>query len=265
MSNGSLETLLHNNAEDRESTNLNLNFIQRVNIALDLAFALDYLHNDLEEAVVHCDIKPSNVLLDDDMVAHLGDFGLARLIHGATSRSSSGQGSSFAIKGTVGYIPPEYGGGGSVSREGDMYSYGILLLEMLAGKRPTDSMFGEGLNLRSFCNMATAEGIIEIVNSRLLIPIDEQDQGRRVITRKQNMEDTIGECLVLFARIGIACSEESPSHRMGIKDVIVELHAIKQKLLCCFHKDELLSLIGFIRVGLLCKYPFVALYELLCV
>ncbi|MED6187534.1 hypothetical protein PIB30_077333 [Stylosanthes scabra] len=232
MPNGSLETLLHNTIEDDESTNPSLNLIQRVNIALDVAFALDYLHNDSgEEAIVHCDVKPSNVLLDDEFVAHLGDFGIAKLIHGAASHSSSNQASSSAVKGTIGYIPPEYGGGGSVSTEGDMYSYGILLLEMLTAKRPTDTMFGEGLNLRNFCNMATAEGIIEIVDSRLLIPIDEQDQGRRVITRQQNMEDTISECLVSFARIGIACSEKSPSQRMGIKDVIMELHAIKQKLL----------------------------------
>ncbi|MED6136362.1 hypothetical protein PIB30_055480 [Stylosanthes scabra] len=232
MPNGSLETLLHNTIEDDESTNASLNLLQRVNIALDVAFALDYLHNDSgEEAIVHCDVKPSNVLLDDEVVAHLGDFGLARLINDVTSHSSNNQASSSAIRGTIGYIPPEYGGGGSVSREGDMYSYEILLLEMLTAKKPTDRMFGEGLNLRNFCNMATAEGIIEIVDSRLLIPIDEQDQGRRVITRQQNMEDTIPECLVSFARIGIACSEESPSQRMGIKDVIMELHAIKQNLL----------------------------------
>ncbi|MED6128204.1 hypothetical protein PIB30_095328 [Stylosanthes scabra] len=127
MSNGSLETLLHNNIEDSESTNPSLNLIQRVNIALDVAFALDYLHNDSSEGVVHCDIKPSNVLLDDDMVAHLGDFGLARLIHDATSHSN------------------KHGAGGSVSIERDMYNYGILLLEMITGKKPTDSMFGEYL------------------------------------------------------------------------------------------------------------------------
>jgi len=55
-----------------------------VDISLDIAYALDYLHNDVDQAVGHCDVKPSNVLLDDDIVAHLGDFGLARLIHGAT-------------------------------------------------------------------------------------------------------------------------------------------------------------------------------------
>ncbi|MED6198526.1 hypothetical protein PIB30_067181 [Stylosanthes scabra] len=194
MSNGSLETLLHNNTEDSESTNLCLNLIQR----------------------------PSNVLLDDDIVAHLGDFGLARLVH-----SSSNQASSSAIKGTIGYIPPEYGAGSSVSIEGDMYSYGILLLEMITGKKPTDSMFGEGVSLHMFGNMAILERITEIVDSRLLIPWSIDKQERRV-TRQQNME----ECVASFARIGVACSQEIPNQRMSIKDVITELHAIKQKLSC---------------------------------
>ncbi|KAL4299235.1 hypothetical protein HN51_049976 [Arachis hypogaea] len=224
MPNGSLESLLHNNIEDSESTNRSLNLMQRVNIALDVAFALDYLHNDSEEAVVHCDVKPSNVLLDDDIVAHLGDFGLARLLHGhATSYTSSNQASSSVIKGTIGYLPPEYGAGGSVSPQGDIYSYGILLLEILTGKRPTDGMFGEDLSLHKFCKLAIPEGITEIVDSRLITPFDE---GERRITQQKNME-----CLVSFARIGVACSEEFPTQRMNIKDVIMELHAIKQKLL----------------------------------
>ncbi|XLS64326.1 hypothetical protein HN51_024300, partial [Arachis hypogaea] len=122
MPNGSLETLLHHTIEDSESTNPSLNLMQRVNIALDVAFALDYLHNDLEEAVVHCDIKPSNILLDDDMVAHLGDFGLARLVHGVASHSSSDKGSSSIIKGTTGYVPP-----GKIKDE-ECYGPAILVL-----------------------------------------------------------------------------------------------------------------------------------------
>ena len=98
---------------------------------------------------------------------------------------------------------------------------------MLTGKKPTDSMFGEDLNLHKFCTMATLEGISEIVDSRFLIPFVEEE--RRVM-RQQNMEGNIRECLVSFARIGVACSAEFHAQRMSIKDVIIELHAIKQKL-----------------------------------
>lgn len=93
---------------------------------------------------------------------------------------------------------------------------------MLTGKKPTDGMFDEGLSLRKFCNMANPEVITEIADSRLLIPFAEERRGI--------MEDNIRECLVSFSRIGVACSAELPTQRMGIKDVIAELHAIKQKL-----------------------------------
>ncbi|XP_061351751.1 probable LRR receptor-like serine/threonine-protein kinase At3g47570, partial [Gastrolobium bilobum] len=226
MPNGSLDSLLHSN-EHRESRNINLNLLQRLNIALDVALALEYLHRDSEQAVIHCDIKPSNVLLDDDIVAHLGDFGLARLLHGDMGRANRDQVSSSAVKGTIGYIPLEYGAGGPVSPQGDIYSYGILLLEMLTGMKPTDSMFGEGLSLHNFCKRAIPEGIIEIVDSFLVMSFVEE---RRDVMQQKNIEDNIRECLVSFARIGVACSAEFPAQRMCIKDVIMELLAIKQKL-----------------------------------
>ncbi|XP_061343542.1 probable LRR receptor-like serine/threonine-protein kinase At3g47570 [Gastrolobium bilobum] len=215
MPNGSLERLLHNN-EENESRNMKLNFTHRLNIAIDVAHALEYLHHDFGQVVVHCDIKPSNVLLDDEIVAHLGDFGLARLLNGATWHSSRDQVSSSMIKGTIGYVPPEYGAGVPVSPQGDIYSYGILLLEMLTGMKPTESLFGEDLSLHKFCEMAIPEGITEIVDSCLLIPFAD--------------DNNIRESLISFARIGVACSVDFPAHRMGMKDVIVELHAIKQKL-----------------------------------
>jgi hypothetical protein len=104
MPNGSLENLLH---DIEGSANHILSLPQRIDIALDVAHALDYLHNDTDQVVVHCDVKPSNVLLDDDFVAHLGDFGLARLIHGASEHSNTDEvNSSAIIKGTIGYVPP---------------------------------------------------------------------------------------------------------------------------------------------------------------
>ncbi|PRQ57061.1 putative protein kinase RLK-Pelle-LRR-XII-1 family [Rosa chinensis] len=84
-------------------------FSQRLNIAIDVSMALDYLHNHCETSIVHCDLKPSNVL-DDDMVGHVGDFGLVRFL----PRTSGNQSSSVGIKGTIGYAPPEYGMGNEV-------------------------------------------------------------------------------------------------------------------------------------------------------
>ncbi|CAN0877281.1 Probable LRR receptor-like serine/threonine-protein kinase At3g47570 [Linum grandiflorum] len=78
LANGSLEDWLHRPIERvDESRTRSLNFIQRLNVAIDIASAVDYLHNNCGTPIVHCDLKPSNVLLDEDMVAHVGDFGLA--------------------------------------------------------------------------------------------------------------------------------------------------------------------------------------------
>nr|CAD1824238.1 unnamed protein product [Ananas comosus var. bracteatus] len=89
MPNGSLEDWLHHEASSQaESKHLSL--LQRLNIAIDVASALDYLHCHSGTPIVHCDLKPSNVLLDDDMVAHVGDFGLARFRTAQKSASSIG-------------------------------------------------------------------------------------------------------------------------------------------------------------------------------
>jgi hypothetical protein len=92
---------------------------------------------------------------------------------------------------------------------------------MLTGKRPTNSMFSESLSLHAFCKMKIPEGILEIVDSHLLVPFAEDQTGI--------VEDKIGSCLVMFAAIGVACSDEFPGHRMLMKDVIAKLNEIKSK------------------------------------
>uniref|UniRef100_A0A6N2KU18 Protein kinase domain-containing protein n=1 Tax=Salix viminalis TaxID=40686 RepID=A0A6N2KU18_SALVM len=108
MVNGSLEEWLHpvhqpNNAQEMRS----LNLIQKLNISIDVANALNYLHQHCETPVVHCDLKPSNVLLNAEMTACVGDFGLARLRPEVSHQLSSGQTSSVGLKGTVGYAAPD--------------------------------------------------------------------------------------------------------------------------------------------------------------
>ncbi|XP_059291691.1 probable LRR receptor-like serine/threonine-protein kinase At3g47570 [Lycium ferocissimum] len=99
MVNGSLEDWLHQHLEERHLT-----LLQRLNIAIDVASALEYLHFNCGRPLVHCDLKPSNILLDDDLVAHVGDFGLATILSDTSSTFSS-----RGIKGTIGYAAPEYG------------------------------------------------------------------------------------------------------------------------------------------------------------
>jgi serine/threonine protein kinase len=104
MKNGSLEQWLHPEILNAEPpTTLSLG--QRLNVIIDVADALHYLHQECEQLIIHCDLKPNNVLLDDDMVAHVSDFGIARLVS-AIGGSSQKDTSTIGIKGTVGYAPP---------------------------------------------------------------------------------------------------------------------------------------------------------------
>ncbi|KAL5717710.1 hypothetical protein ACHQM5_010682 [Ranunculus cassubicifolius] len=104
MHNGSLDSLLHWGTK-METKASYLTLHQRLNIVIDIASALDYLHNHCGDPVIHCDLKPGNVLIGDDLTAHVGDFGLAKFLS-PTSSSSATDTSSISIRGTIGYIPP---------------------------------------------------------------------------------------------------------------------------------------------------------------
>ena len=104
MENGDLENWLHPIAENLDHPRILL-LDQIINILIDIVSALNYLHYEYGQPLIHCDLKPSNVLLDSNMVAHLSDFGLARLFSSIVTTYNE-QSSTIAIKGTIGYVPP---------------------------------------------------------------------------------------------------------------------------------------------------------------
>ncbi|XP_065862983.1 probable LRR receptor-like serine/threonine-protein kinase At3g47570 [Euphorbia lathyris] len=146
------------------------------------------------------------------MTGHVGDFGLARILLPEPQVTNLNESSSTGVKGTIGYAAPEYGVGGEVSVEGDVYSYGILLLEIITGKRPTDNMFENGLNLHIFARNALADDVMEIVDPLLVDDDDEKKNVRRIV------------------EIGVACSMDSPADRMNITMVVQKLFKVRDAL-----------------------------------
>ena len=119
----------------------------------------------------------------------------------------------------------EYGVGCDVSTKGDVYSYGILLLEMITGKRPTNPMFEGGLNLHNYASMALPNRVMKISDPKLLNNADE-------VIQKHNCGDTdrTEECLISMVKIGVSCSMELPQERWDIIKALSELYLVRDIL-----------------------------------
>ncbi|XP_043693585.1 probable L-type lectin-domain containing receptor kinase S.7 [Telopea speciosissima] len=128
MPNGSLDSILYQEPDEGVS----LNWSQRYNIALGIGSVLAYLHQECEQQVIHRDIKTSNILLDGNFNPRLGDFGLARLMEHDKSPVSS------LTAGTMGYLAPEYLQYGKATEKTDVFSFGVVILEVACGRRPIE-------------------------------------------------------------------------------------------------------------------------------
>ncbi|KAL3520046.1 hypothetical protein ACH5RR_018195 [Cinchona calisaya] len=203
MSNGSLEKWLH-------SDDHSLGLLQRLNIMIDVATALEYLHHGYSVPVIHCDLKPSNVLLDEDMVAHVSDFGIAKLVG---AEKSITQTKTLA---TLGYIAPEYGLEGLVSARCDVYSYGIMLMETFTGKKPSDDLFAGEFSLRGWINDSFPNSVVKVIDTRLL------DTEEDCFTEQV-------QCVSTILKVALNCSAEQPGERINIKDALASLGNIKSQ------------------------------------
>ncbi|RCV19574.1 hypothetical protein SETIT_3G396700v2 [Setaria italica] len=226
MPRGDLHLLLYSTCED-ENTSNHITLAQRLSILVDIADALEYLHHYSQGTIVHCDVKPSNILLDDEMTAHVGDFGLARLmIDSSTSTFADSASSTVAFWGTIGYVAPEYAtDGGQVSTAADVYSFGVVLLEVFLRKRPTDNMFKDGLNIAKYVEMNFPDRIVDIIDPELLRDLRSQEAPMAM------KENCLG-CLLSVLNIGLCCVKTSPNERVDMQEVAARLHGIKDAYLC---------------------------------
>ncbi|XP_002451987.2 L-type lectin-domain containing receptor kinase IV.2 [Sorghum bicolor] len=197
MPNGSLEKHLYSHDNNTSTV---LNWAQRFQIIKGVASGLLYIHEEWEQVVIHRDVKASNVLLDSEMNARLGDFGLARLRSHDTELLHT-----TVVAGTFGYIAPELALTGKASPLTDVFAFGAFLLEVVTGRRPVEETIdGDRLLLVDwvFEQWRKDQSLIEVV-------VDPRIQGDYDVNE-----------LSLTLRVGLLCSHPLASVRPSMRTVM---------------------------------------------
>ncbi|KAJ4717981.1 Protein kinase family protein [Melia azedarach] len=193
MANGSLDQYLKGKNE------YILSWEERMRIALDAAQGLEYLHNGCKPPIVHRDVKPSNIILNEKFQGKLADFGLSRIFS-----IESGTHISTVVAGTPGYLDPEYYLSNWLNEKSDVYSFGIVLLEIITGQ-PVISKDQENAHISQLVSSKLAEGDIgSIVDPNLAENFNNSSAWKAV-------------------DIALACASQNSSNRPTMSEVVIEL------------------------------------------
>ncbi|CAM8895103.1 unnamed protein product [Rhodiola kirilowii] len=176
---------------------IDFNWQTRVNIAVGIARGLAYLHDEVRPYIVHRDIKASNILLDKDLTAVISDFGLAKLVPSDMTHVST------RVAGTIGYLAPEYAIRGQLTRKADIYSFGVLLLEIVSGRCNTNTRLpiGEQYLLERTWELHERRELVSIVDMTMNGLFDAEEACR-------------------FLKIALLCTQDSPKLRPSMSTVV---------------------------------------------
>ncbi|KAE8686414.1 putative L-type lectin-domain containing receptor kinase VII.2 [Hibiscus syriacus] len=193
MENGSLDKRVYYDSDETKM----LGCEERIRILRDVASALLYLHEGWESKVLHRDIKASNVLLDKDMNARLGDFGLARMHgHGQVATTTR-------VVGTVGYLAPEVVRTGRSSTQTDVFGFGVLILEVMCGRRPIED---------------GKPPLVDWVWQLMM-----QGELRVAVDARLNVNEGLNEVVTKVLHLGLLCSYPNPDSRPTMRQVVIAL------------------------------------------
>ena len=204
MKNGSLDAFLFSAESSR-----NLNWAGRFKVAVGTARGITYLHEECRDCIVHCDIKPENILLDDNYNAKVSDFGLAKLVNPKDHRHRT----LTSVRGTRGYLAPEWLANLPITSKSDVYSYGMVLLEIVSGRRNFDLSSETGRKKFSVWAYEEFEkgNIGSIVDGKMLAESDvDMEQLERAV------------------QVSFWCIQEQPSQRPSMGKVVQMLEGIME-------------------------------------
>uniref|UniRef100_A0A0D9XQK9 Protein kinase domain-containing protein n=2 Tax=Leersia perrieri TaxID=77586 RepID=A0A0D9XQK9_9ORYZ len=176
---------------------------RRRKVAIGAAKGIMYLHHDCTPAIIHRDIKSTNILLDDDYEAKIADFGIAKVVAGGNDDSA--EFSCFA--GTHGYLAPELAYSMKVTEKTDVYSFGVVLLELVTGRSPIDPAFGEGKDIVFWLSTKlAAESVDEVLDPRV---------AAAPATSAKDRED-----MIKVLKVAVLCTAKLPAGRPTMRDVV---------------------------------------------